>query len=206
MKRKIIKFAFCFLAAFLSSLFFTSAICVQNMQTAFDKNLYGNIIRLHILAESDSEADQRAKLAVKDEVSDYIYSLVSSCENREEAERIINENLSSIDEKVKESVTALGYSYETSISFGEEYYPVRYYENFTFPSGIYKSLKITLGSGKGKNWWCVLYPTVCNSMATSVETKLCESGVDKKTAEIICSDDRKYEYGMFFLELFKRKK
>ena len=76
----------------------------------------------------------------------------------------------------------------------------------TLPEGKYESVCVKLGNASGKNWWCVLYPTVCNSMATSVETKLCESGVDKKTAEIICSDDRKYEYGMFFLELFKRKK
>jgi stage II sporulation protein R len=164
------------------------------------------VIRLHILADSDSSEDQHAKLAVRDGVKDYIYELVSEAEDKEKAEAIIKNNLTNIENKVKETVAELGYSYTTQVSFENEYYPVRYYESFAFPSGNYRSLKIILGSGEGKNWWCVLYPTVCNSMATSPDKELTRAGISEKTAKMICSDSKEYEYGLYILELFKPNK
>ena len=206
MKRKVIKISVYIAVSLISAITFTYAVTLQNMQNSFDNELYDNVIRLHILADSDSEKDQNAKLAVRDGVKDYIYTLVSQAENKQVADKIIKDNLQNIENKVKETVSELGYSYKTEISFENEYYPVRYYEGFAFPSGEYKSLKITLGSGEGKNWWCVLYPTVCNSMATSVDKKLTSAGISENTAKMICSESKEYEYGLYILELFKRKK
>ncbi|MBE6623263.1 MAG: hypothetical protein E7621_03650 [Ruminococcaceae bacterium] len=206
MKRKFIKISVYITVSLVSAFVFTYAVTLQNMQNSFDSELYDNVIRLHILADSDSEKDQKAKLAVRDGVKDYIYTLVSEAENKDEADIIIKNNLQNIENKVKDTVSELGYTYKTQVFFENEYYPVRYYEGFAFPSGDYKSLKITLGSGEGKNWWCVLYPTVCNSMATDVDKKLKSAGISENTAKMICSESKEYEYGLYILELFKRKK
>ena len=206
MKKKYLKITACIIISVLSALTFTYSVFLQDMQESFDKELYSNVIRLHILAQSDSASDQSAKLKVRDGVSGYIYSLVEDTKNSNEAERIIAENLDGIRETVKKTVKELGYSYSTDVTFNKEYYPVRYYEGFSFPSGYYRSLKITLGSGKGKNWWCVLYPTVCGSMSTDTKEKLTDSGISEKTADMLCSEDKKYEYGFYILELLNFKK
>ncbi len=206
MKKKYLKIAACTIISALSAFAFTYSVFLQDMQSSFDKELYSNVIRLHILAQSDSVEDQSAKLKVRDGVSGYIYSLVENAGNSDEAERIIAKNLEGIKENVDKTVKDLGYSYSTDVTFNMEYYPVRYYDGFSFPSGSYRSLKITLGSGEGKNWWCVLYPTVCSSMSTNTKDKLISSGISEKTVDMLCSKDKKYEYGFYILEFLNLKK
>lgn len=205
MKNKYLKIVFSIIMAFVSSAVLYTAVSLQSMQDAFDDELYGNVIRLHILADSDSDEDQYAKILVRDAVKEYIYSLVEKAGSKIEAETMISQNIDEIENTVAKAINELGLSCESTVSFDEEYYPVRYYDGFAFPSGKYKSLKISLGSGKGKNWWCVLYPTVCNSMSADTEKKLTDSGVSQKTADMICSGGKKYEFGIYLLDLFRRK-
>lgn len=112
-------------------------------------------IRLRIIANSNSIEDQNLKLKVKDEVEKELYSLVGKAKNIEEARKIINTNLNNIDNILNE------YNVQYDISYGKNYFPVKEYKGITYPEGNYESLVITLGSGLGKNWWCVLFPPLC---------------------------------------------
>ena len=206
MKKHILKISVALVVSLLSAFVFTIGITAQHMQEKFDNEIYGNMVRLHILANSDSEFDQSAKFAIRDEIVEYISGIVSSAENAEEASEIILSNIDEINSFAELASARLGYDYDISTDFGEEYYPVRYYDGFSFPSGVYKSLIIKLGSGNGKNWWCVLYPTVCGSVATSVPEKLSEAGMSDETIDIVCDTDGKYDVEFFILEMLGKLK
>lgn len=177
----------------------TFSLSLYNMQTRFDSDLYQNVVRLHILADSDSEYDQKAKLRIKDHVIEYITQLTEGAQNANEASSIICSNLSDIDKYVEKVSDELGYDYDITVNFSEEKYPVRYYEGFAFPAGKYRSLRISLGSGCGKNWWCVLYPSICVSPVDELREKLEVSGVSSETANYIC-DDKEYKISFWLLE------
>ncbi len=176
------------------------SVSLARMQSSFDSELYGNVIRLHILAESDSEQDQKAKLEIKNCVIERISQLISDARNADHAASIIDTNVPGINEYVQQVSCDLGYDYDIKTHFSEEKYPVRYYDGFAFPAGTYKSLRITLGSGKGKNWWCVLYPSICVSPVDEADELLAEAGLSEKTVKYICEDE-KYKIRFRFLEL-----
>lgn len=206
MKKYVLRISVALVVSLLSALVFTVGITAQHMQEKFDSEIYGNMVRLHILANSDSEFDQNAKLEIRDEIISYVSELVSSANSAQEAADIISENTEKINCFAKLSSEKLGYDYEISTDFGDEYYPVRYYDGFSFPSGIYKSLIITLGSGEGKNWWCVLYPSVCGAVSTDVPQKLSEAGMSDETIEIVCDTNGKYDVEFFILEIIGKLK
>lgn len=141
--------------------------------TAQSQALSENLIRLHVKANSDSEYDQELKLIVKDEISVYTQTLMDEAESLEEAEVLINDNLANIEAVANECLQELNCDYTATVSFEMEYFPTREYETFTLPAGDYTSLKISLGQAQGENWWCVVYPSLCTSVAIS--SKLSES-------------------------------
>lgn len=197
MKRSL-KTVLYLLLSVLFSFIVMFSLSLYKMQDHFDNELYDNVIRLHVLANSDSEYDQQAKIEIKDRVAQYVYELTESAKNSDEASEIIQSNLCAIEECVKSTCISYGYDYETEVVFSDEKYPVRYYDTFTFPAGSYKSLQIRLGKAQGKNWWCVLYPSLCVPSAESTEEKLEKAGVSKKTSEYIT--DEKYKVRFFLLD------
>lgn len=201
MKKNIIRIIVSAVFALIFAIIFTVGISAQRMQQRFDSEIYGNLVRLHILADSDSEYDQEAKLKIRDKVTEHIADMVSSCTDVSQASEIIASNMENIRKYVQGASDGLGYDYEITLDFGEEYYPVRYYDGFCFPAGKYKSLRIKLGSGQGKNWWCVLYPTVCTAMASDVPDMLEDAGISEETVDIVCEDNNKYRLEFFLLEL-----
>lgn len=114
-----------------------------------------NAIRFRVIANSNSDIDQNIKIKIKDDVEQEVYKLISNVDNIDEARKIINNNLNSIEKVIKK------YNVEYDISFGNNFFPEKEYKGINYKEGIYESLVITLGSGKGKNWWCVLFPPLC---------------------------------------------
>lgn len=131
-----------------------------------EAEIYDNVLRLHILANSDSEEDQALKLKVRDAILKRGEGLFDSCQNREEAAARVRENEEMLLETAKHVIAEEGYDYPVRIELGEEEYPTRTYGSICFPSGNYLSLRILIGSGEGENWWCVLFPPICASAAT----------------------------------------
>ena len=114
------------------------------------RELAGGLVRLHVIARSDSEADQAEKLAVRDKVLALLSPALQECGTQEEAVNIILSHQADIE--------ALG---DVTFSLGMEHYPTRDYGTFSLPAGEYLSLRVILGPGQGHNWWCVIFPPLC---------------------------------------------
>ena len=118
-------------------------------------------LRIRVIANSDSDYDQQVKEIVKDNIQYKMYELLKNTKGVEEARRIINNNLTYIDEEVRLTLMKLNYELGYDINFGLNYFPSKEYKGITYEEGYYESLVITLGEGKGENWWCVLFPPLC---------------------------------------------
>lgn len=114
-----------------------------------------NAIRFRVIANSDSFEDQNLKMKVKEEVEQEVYKLIGNTKNIEDARVILQNNLDKVDNIVNK------YNVSYDISYGNNYFPEKNYKGITYSAGNYESLVITLGSGSGKNWWCVLFPPLC---------------------------------------------
>ncbi len=173
MKRKIhLSICFGLICAVMLSMSHFSAAC---------DDLRQNVLRLHIIANSDSVSDQNLKLKIRDEILAQTDGLFLETNNLDEAKAMVCENLLEFEKIANEIIKENGFNYTASARFGMSEFDTRYYDDFTLPAGEYQSLIITLGEGEGKNWWCVVYPTVCIPAATKGEL---EDSVANESAQI----------------------
>lgn len=167
--------------------------------------IYDSVIRLHVIANSDSDEDQALKLAVRDAVLKTTSELLKDARTRGEAEVILSGNLELIEAVAGEQVKKSGYGDAVSVSIGMEDYPTREYENLAFPAGEYLSLRVMIGEAQGKNWWCVLFPPLCLSAATEkreAEETFLAAGLTEEQYRIITdSDNAKYKLRFKILEV-----
>ena len=120
-----------------------------------EESVYTDTLRLHILAASDDTADQEAKLYVRDAVLREYGDALRACTDKASAEAYAASHKDEIEQRVAAVL------YTVSVSLGEEWFDTRVYDDVTLPAGKYTALKITLGEGKGQNFWCMLYPALC---------------------------------------------
>ena len=134
-------------------------------------DLRANVLRLHIIANSDSALDQEVKLKIRDRLLQESTTLFSGADSVENAIFIANTKKDTVREIANSVLKENNFPYEAKVSVEKHYFNTRVYENFTLPAGIYDSLVITLGKAEGKNWWCVIFPEVCipAAKATSLE-------------------------------------
>lgn len=128
-------------------------------------DLKQNVIRLHIIANSDSEEDQQVKLKVRDRILEETSELFGENKDITAAEKRIKQNLSKIEKTADETLKQNGCGYTAEATVETAYFNTREYDDFTLPAGQYRSLTVRLGKGEGKNWWCVVFPAVCVSAA-----------------------------------------
>lgn len=121
----------------------------------------GQTLRLHVLANSDSSADQALKLQVRDALVARCAALFGQADSLQAAEDKAAEALPALQRLAQQVVADAGYSYPVSLRLGEEYFGTRSYGQYTLPAGRYRALIVTLGAGGGHNWWCVLFPPLC---------------------------------------------
>lgn len=119
------------------------------------------IIRFHVLADSDSEEDQQLKLKVKDQVVAYMQEKLAEAENKEQAREIIQANLTEIESLAEETLWREGAYNSVKAYLTQKEFPVKSYGEFSFPEGVYETLQVEIGSAEGKNWWCVMFPSLC---------------------------------------------
>ena len=118
-------------------------------------------IRLRVLANSNSKYDQEIKLQVRDQIQIDLYNLLKNTKGIDEAWKIIKENIPNLSLKVQKILEDENYDKNFNIDFGSHYFPQKNFKGVTYDEGYYESLLITLGEGKGDNWWCVLFPPLC---------------------------------------------
>lgn len=133
--------------------------------------IYDTVVRLHVIANSDSEADQALKLEVRDAVIAVVSPAVVGCGTQAEAIAAIEKIIPEIEDAAIAVIAREGYSYGVSVELGEEYYPTKNYGSCAFPEGKYASLRVLIGDSEGQNWWCCLFPPLCLSSATSKDQK-----------------------------------
>lgn len=178
----------------IAALIFTAARVVYNQQ----QELSHKLIRLRVVANSDSEYDQNLKLYVRDSVNTCLSEILSDCTNRESAIQAIRENSDIIKSAAENSVRSFGSAHPVNISFQDEYFPTRQYDTFTLPAGEYMSLQIRIGNAEGQNWWCVVFPPLCSELATA-ET-MTEMDFTDHEIEFITSEDNEVVLKFRFLE------
>ncbi len=166
-----------------------------------------NVVRLHILAESDSEVDQNVKLKVRDALLEKNTELLSSKVTPENAEKYFEKSKDELEKCANEVLEENGFKYTAKITLGKEYYTTRTYEDLTFPAGTYTSVKVVLGDGEGKNWWCVMFPPLCVPVATGgIETDdgvSLEEYLDEDGKRIVTSEG-KFKVGFKVVEWYEK--
>lgn len=137
------------------------------------REIAGEILRFHVLANSDSEGDQEEKLKVRDAVVRKLQPLLEKSSSREETEKILLQQMDMIEETAGTVVN----SKKVKVSLTKDWFPEKTYGDCTFPSGEYRALRIEIGEARGHNWWCVLYPGLC--FTDTVHGVVTEEGKEK---------------------------
>lgn len=139
-----------------------SCVCSFGEECSFIRE---NTLRLHILANSDSPADQALKLKIRDAVLSHSGELFSGCDTRQKMVSAAQEQLSDIQRIAEQTAMHNGYDLPVTVSVTDMFFETRQYDNVLLPAGTYTAVRIELGEAAGKNWWCVLYPPLCVSAA-----------------------------------------
>lgn len=148
-------------ASLLIALIFTSFFSLASFVSS-SKKIRENVLRLHIRANSDSSEDQELKLKVRDGVLEATAEAFSGAKNLSDAVERGEKAETAIRETAERVIRENGFSYPVSVEIGKSFFPVRTYENrVTLPAGEYTAVRINIGSGKGHNWWCVMFPPLC---------------------------------------------
>lgn len=175
-----------------------------------EEKIYESVVRLHVLANSDSEDDQALKLKVRDAILSYVSPRVIDSASREEAIEILNGELEEIKKAATKVVADEGYDYSVEVTLTLEDYPTRNYESMSFPSGEYVSLRVMIGEAEGQNWWCVLFPPLCLSAASERaenEEAFIAVGLNSDQYKIITeTDEAKYYLRFKLLEVIENMK
>lgn len=170
--------------------------------------VYDTVVRLHVLANSDSTEDQTLKLQVRDAILKITTPLLEDCRSQEEARSRLREKLKEIQATAKEVLAEVGRSDPVKIILGKEDYPTRDYDSFCFPEGTYLSLRVEIGNAEGQNWWCCVFPPLClGSVSASkdeAEDAFIQVGLTPFQYKIITeSETPVYRVRFKLLELFR---
>ena len=185
--------------AVLMGLIFTAVMSFARFDAAC-ADLRQNVLRLHIIANSNSEADQAVKLLVRDRILSETTDIFSGAAGLADAEKKATERIGDIAEYAAETLEENGFGYGAAAEIGNSYFETREYETFTLPAGNYRSLIIRLGKAEGKNWWCVVFPAVCIPAAAQ-GAELSDS-TSKASAEI-AEHPQKYIMRFKAVEIFE---
>lgn len=176
-------------------------VLFQIFPTSEELLIYENTVRLHVLANSDSEQDQALKLLVRDAILSTVNDLDAT--GKQDALKKIEDQKENLKKIAKTVILNNGKDYDVKIEIGKEMYPTKHYEDFSLPAGEYTSVRVIIGKGQGQNWWCVLYPPLCTNSAIKYDEDAClEVGLTKGQYDMITSNDTgKYKIKFRFLEL-----
>lgn len=142
------------------------------------QKIRGDVLRLHVIANSDSEEDQSLKLKVRDRILSETGDLFLTSTSYEEAVELTNKILPQIIDAAEDEIRANGFDYTVQAKLDYTDFDTRHYEGYTLPAGEYFALNVTIGEGQGRNWWCVMFPSICLSPSLDLDDKLSEDEID----------------------------
>ena len=171
------------LAVFLAS----GAAALGSRDAIADK-----VVRLHVLANSDSEEDQALKLRVRDRVLERATELLEQTGDRREAADVLQSHLPELERIAAEEISDCGYEYDVTAEVANTMFPTKEYDGFTLPAGEYLALRIIIGEGNGHNWWCVVFPPLCTTAAADVPASALAAGFDEEEVALVTEENEGY--------------
>jgi len=134
---------------------------ITSYSSTVQSDIAGNLLRLHVIANSDSSSDQELKLKVRDRLLAESSDLFSDTESIDESKQIVENNIEFLESAARDEITSRGFDYDVRIKTEKCFFPVKSYGSLTLPSGEYEAVKVEIGKAEGKNWWCVMFPPLC---------------------------------------------
>lgn len=153
------------------------------------QDLSRKMIRLHVIAHSDSADDQALKLQVRDAVLDYATAVLQRSEDMVQAQEELQRELPRIESIARAAVAAEGYDYAVSASLGQSEFPLKEYDGFSLPAGEYTALRLVIGEGAGQNWWCVVFPPLCTTAACDLDETAIAAGFSEEELSLITEEE-----------------
>lgn len=183
----------------------TAVLILSFLPVHGEAAIYDSVIRLHVLAVSDSAEDQAVKLQVRDHILSCLAPVLDGVTERAEAEVLVQESLEMLQNSADSFLREQGRDETVQVTLTEENYPAREYDAFSLPAGEYLSLRVILGEGEGQNWWCVLFPSVCSRFAAAnTETLYREAGFTPEQYRMITHTDKTpYQVRFRLLEIWE---
>ena len=190
-------------------LFIYTIFCAHSYSNAISAELSNAVFRLHVLANSDSEEDQHLKIKVRDALLSYMNTLSSNCNTKEEAIQIATQHQNEFQTIAENIIVENGYNYPVQIKINNFYFPTKSYGDISLPAGYYDALRVEIGNAKGKNWWCVMFPSLCfidisSGIVDSEGKEKLENNLDSESYELISENKTSTEFKLKFklLEVF----
>ena len=162
------------------------------------------MIRLHVIANSDTQEDQALKLQVRDEILTQATAILEASADMVEAQDVLYASLGELQQTAEAEVRAAGYDYRVSARLEKTEFPLKTYDGFALPSGQYLALRIVIGDGAGENWWCVVFPPLCTAAATEWEETAADGGLAEEDISLITGETEGYVLKFRSLELWER--
>ena len=150
------------------------------------------VVRLHVLANSDGQEDQALKLLVRDRVLARATELLTQARDRTEAEALLRAELPELEALAVRELQANGCAYPVTAELADTEFPTREYDSFTLPAGEYLALRVVIGEGAGRNWWCVVFPPLCTAASAEVPAAALAAGLTADQVGLITEEDRGY--------------
>ena len=161
------------------------------------------MIRLHVIANSDTQEDQTLKLQVRDEVLERATAILEESLDMKQAAAQLEQALPDIEETARRKIAAQGYDYAVSAKLEQTEFPTKEYDGFSLPSGEYLALRLIIGEGAGQNWWCVVFPPLCTTAATDLEETAIATGLGEEDLSLITEAHQGYVLKFRSLELWE---
>lgn len=185
-----------------------SLVSYSNAVTA---DISNSVFRLHVIANSNSDKDQALKYKVRDALIEYMNSIAKDASTKEEAIKIAEENKDSFYNIAKKVVNDNGFNYDVNIKIGNFSFPTKTYGDISLPAGFYDALKVEIGKANGKNWWCVMFPSLCfvdvsEGIVPDESKEDLQSNLQEEEYNLISSDDLEFQVKFKLVELFENAK
>ena len=180
-----------------------AAMLTGSWAGAAQDRLAGQVLRLHVIANSDCQEDQALKLLVRDAVLEAAEAMIPRGADLAETEAALSRGLEELARTAAEVVAREGYRYPVSVSLETDWFPTKEYDGFSLPAGSYRALRVVLGEGDGRNWWCVVFPPLCLSSVTEVADTALAAGLGEEDVRLITGESGGYVVKFKCIELWE---
>lgn len=185
-----------------------TGLCAISYATTTSSDIANSVFRLHVIANSDSDTDQNLKYKVRDALLEYMNNICKDCSSKSEAIELVELHQNEFKEVALDTIKKEGFNYDVKIEIGNFEFPTKQYGDISLPAGLYDALKVEIGEAKGRNWWCVMFPSLCfvdiSSGIVPEESKEDLQNVLSDEEYSLISNDNNYSIKFKFklLELF----